>query len=197
MEEQKEKLSAIAQVKPYKIIISKPAGGEIPYRRIVIERKESYYQAAAYTEKQVFHENIPPEKLAEYLGKTAVGQYLQVNAWDDAAEHMYLCSKKGKVTYKTKKNVQTAAKASGSHNRKKQYILEEGTPIEPLVDMGVFTPEGKVVRTMYDKFRQINRFLEMVGDAVGDDTSETLHIIDFGCGKSYLTFVLYYYFTEI
>lgn len=162
MEEQKEKLSAIAQAKPYKIIISKPAGGEIPYRRIVIERKESYYQAAAYTEKQVFHENIPPEKLAEYLGKTAVGQYLQVNAWDDAAEHIYLCSKKGKVTYKTKKNVQTAAKASGSHNRKKQYILEEGTPIEPLVDMGVFTPEGKVVRTMYDKFRQINRFLEMV-----------------------------------
>ena len=98
MEEQKEKLSAIAQAKPYKIIISKPAGGEIPYRRIVIERKESYYQAAAYTEKQVFHENIPPEKLAEYLGKTAVGQYLQVNAWDDAAEHIYLCSKKGKVT---------------------------------------------------------------------------------------------------
>lgn len=143
MEEQMEKLSAIAQAKPYKIIISKPAGGEIPYRRIVIERKESYYQAAAYTEKQVFHENIPPEKLAEYLGKTAVGQYLQVNAWDDAAEHIYLCSKKGKVTYKTKKKVQTAAKASGSHNRKKQYILEEGTPIEPLVDMGVFTPEEK------------------------------------------------------
>lgn len=115
MEEQMEKLSAIAQAKPYKIIISKPAGGEIPYRRIVIERKESYYQAAAYTEKQVFHENIPPEKLAEYLGKTAVGQYLQVNAWDDAAEHIYLCSKKGKVTYKTKKNVQTAAKPCNLH----------------------------------------------------------------------------------
>lgn len=197
MEEQMEKLSAIAQAKPYKIIISKPAGGEIPYRRIVIERKESYYQAAAYTEKQVFHENIPPERLAEYLGKTVAGQYLQVNAWDDAAEHMYLCSKKGKVTYKTKKNAQTTAKASGSHNRKKQYILKEGTPIAPLVDMGVFTPEGKVVRTMYDKFRQINRFLEMVEDAVGDDTAETLRIIDFGCGKSYLTFVLYYYFTEI
>ena len=198
MEEQTEKLSAIAQAKPYKIIISKPAGGEIPYRRIVIERKESYYQAAAYTEKQVFHENIPPEKLAEYLGKTAVGQYLQVNAWDDAAEHIYLCSKKGKVTYKTKKNVQTAAKASGSHNRKKQYILEEGTPIEPLVDMGVFTPEGKVVRTMYDKFRQINRFLEFIEDILPklDKTRENV-IIDFGCGKSYLTFAMYYYLHEM
>ena len=86
-----------------------------------------------------------------------MGQYLQVNAWDDAAEHIYLCSKKGKVTYKTKKNVQTAAKASGSHNRKKQYILEEGTPIAPLVDMGVFTPEGKVVRTMYETGISMNR----------------------------------------
>ena len=198
MEEQMEKLSAIAQAKPYKIIISKPAGGEIPYRRIVIERKESYYQAAAYTEKQVFHENIPPEKLAEYLGKTAVGQYLQVNAWDDAAEHIYLCSKKGKVTYKTKKKVQTAAKASGSHNRKKQYILEEGTPIEPLVDMGVFTPEGKVVRTMYDKFRQINRFLEFIEDILPALSREReITILDFGCGKSYLTFAMYYYLKEL
>lgn len=118
MEEQKEKLSAIAQAKPYKIIISKPAGGEIPYRRIVIERKESYYQAAAYTEKQVFHENIPPEKLAEYLGKTAVGQYLQVNAWDDAAEHMYLCSKKGKVTYKTKKMHRRRQRQAGATTAK-------------------------------------------------------------------------------
>lgn len=124
MEEQKEKLSAIAQVKPYKIIISKPAGGEIPYRRIVIERKESYYQAAAYTEKQVFHENIPPEKLAEYLGKTVAGQYLQVNAWDDAAEHMYLCSKKGKVTYKTKK--ECADDGKGKREPQPQKAVHSG-----------------------------------------------------------------------
>ena len=127
-----------------------------------------------------------------------MGQYLQVNAWDDAAEHIYLCSQKGKVTYKTKKNVQTAAKASGSHNRKKQYILEEGTPIEPLVDMGVFTPEGKVVRTMYDKFRQINRFLEFVEDILPQlDSGRELTILDFGCGKSYLTFAMYYYLHEL
>lgn len=87
---------------------------------------------------------------------------------------------------------------AGATNRKKQYILEEGTPIEPLVDMGVFTPrkEKSCARCMTSSGRS-TVFLEMVGDAVGDDTSETLHIIDFGCGKSYLTFVLYYYFTEI
>ena len=180
----------------YKIILSNPTG-EGTYRKIVLNRQKKGWQAEQYTEKQVFHENLLEEKVQDYLMENLSSAFRQCGAWDGTFEHTVRISKKGKVTYKTKKNVQTAAKASGSHNRKKQYILEEGTPIEPLVDMGVFTPEGKVVRTMYDKFRQINRFLEMVGDAVGDDTSETLHIIDFGCGKSYLTFVLYYYFTEI
>lgn len=197
LDEQREALCRIAQALPYKIIISKPDKKDTAYRKIVIEKKESYYQAAAYTEKQVFHQNIPLDGLSQYLTDTVTGTYLQVNAWDDGTEYMYLCSKKGKVTYKTKRGTGTAAKESVSHNRKKNYILEEGTVIPPLVDMGVFTAEGKVVRTMYDKFRQINRFLEIIEDAVGDDSNEEWNIIDFGCGKSYLTFVLYYYFTEI
>lgn len=197
LDEQREALHRMAQGFPYKIIISKPGSKDTAYRKIVIEKKESYYQAAAYTEKQVFHQNIPLDGLAGYLTDTVTGTYLQVNAWDDGTEYMYLCSKKGKVTYKTKRGTGAAAKESVSHNRKKNYILEEGTVIPPLVDMGVFTAEGKVVRTMYDKFRQINRFLEIIEDAVGDDPGEEWNIIDFGCGKSYLTFVLYYYFTEI
>lgn len=96
MEELIKRLKELAAVDVYKMIISKPAKKETMYRRIVIERKESYFQAASYTEKQVFHENIQPENLAEYLISTVNGMYLQVNAWDDTSEHMILISKKGK-----------------------------------------------------------------------------------------------------
>lgn len=197
MEEQIEKLSWIAIAEPYKIIISKPVSNSTAYRKIVIEKKESYYQAASYTQKQVFHQNIETGGLAGYLADTVWGSYLQVNAWDDEKEHMLLISKKGKVSYKTKAVSDDAAKKVSAHNRKKQYLIEEGKVVAPLVDMGIFTAEGKVVKSMYDKFRQINRFLEIIDDGVRDYPGNELNIIDFGCGKSYLTFVLYYYFTEI
>lgn len=197
MEEQIEKLSKIAAASPYKIIISKPISSGTAYRKIIIEKKESYYQAASYTEKQVFHQNIRNNELESYLADTVVGSYLQVNAWDDEKEYMILISQKGKVSYKTKRTSGDKAKKASAHNRKKQYLIEEGTVVAPLVDMGVFTAEGKVVKSMYDKFRQINRFLEIIDDGVRDYPVDELNIIDFGCGKSYLTFVLYYYFTEI
>ena len=199
MNEQIEGLKKIAQAEPYKVIISKPLVSGEQYRKIVVEKKERHYQAAAYTQKQVFHRNIGVEELFIYLSETVVGSYLQVNAWDDKYEYMLLCSKKGKVSYKRKQAEGTAAEKAAAHNRKKKYLIEEGTIVAPLVDMGIFTAEGRVVASMYDKFRQINRFLEMIDDAVREDESagEILHIIDFGCGKSYLTFVLYYYFTEL
>lgn len=208
MQEIRERCRLIAEAEPYKIVISKPAGAQGAYRRIAVERRGAGYQAAAYTDKQVFHENIAAERLPEYLADTVAGAWLQVNGWTDTKEHILLVSKKGKVTYKVK-NISggqgkpgaaggcTAPDLSAPHNRKKKYLIEEGTAVAPLADMGIFTAEGRVVKSMYDKFRQINRFLEIVEDSVRDYPKDELHIIDFGCGKSYLTFVLYYYFTEI
>lgn len=182
-----------------KLVISKPAKSE-PYKKIVVEHKGSYYQLSSYTEKQVFHENVAPEKLVERCAALTEGHYGQVNGFSPACEHMLLISKKGTCSYKEKKvNRASAAPAcqTEDHNRRKQYILEEGREVPPLVDMGVFTRDGKVVRSMYDKYRQINRFLEILDDEIGTSGLTELNVIDFGCGKSYLTFIVYYYLTQV
>lgn len=197
MEELKEKLALLTENALQKIIISKPVDKASEIRKIVVEQKKAYYQAARYTEKQVFHDNVEKEALATYLYEKMIHDFLQLNAFDEEKEYMLMLSKKGKMTLKAKKKEKGAAKVETEHNRKKRYILEEGKVIPPLVDMGIFTKEGKIVRSMYDKFRQINRFLEIVDDGVKEYTKDEIHIIDFGCGKSYLTFILYYYFTEI
>ncbi len=188
-----EKLTANPLVK---VILSKPVEKQALYKKVVIEKKEHGYQAARYTEKQVFHENFKDEELQGFLMEAVFEQYLQVNAWDEQTEYSLLISKKGAVTLKTKK-LKAQQTVDTAHNRKKHYILEEGQVIPPLVDMGIFTKEGKVVKSMYDKFRQINRFIEIIDDGIKEYKGEEIHIIDFGCGKSYLTFIMYYYFTEV
>lgn len=191
----KETIQSIIQSLPYKIILSKAKNCE--YKKVQILKKEKSYQIEKYTQKQVFHENISKEELTDYLEQELGIHFFQLNAWDAQNEYQLLVSKKGKV-HKTVKSCGTnAPKEQSEHNRQKKYLIPEGQMIEPLMDMGIFTKEGKVVHSMYDKYRQINRFVELVDDAVKNRSEEELHIIDFGCGKSYLTFILYYYFTQI
>lgn len=168
------------------------------YRRICAVKKSGGYQLEKYTEKQVFHENLPPEKAMERCAEYISSGYSQLNAWGENYEYSLAVSKKGKVLF-GKKKLAAQAEAEVSHDRRKNYIIAEDKPFPALVDMGVFTKEGKVAKPMYDKFRQINRFAEIIDDAVREKalTGKRLKIVDFGCGKSYLTFVLYHYFTEI
>lgn len=200
MTELQQYLELILKSNIQKIIISNPATKSEGYKRIVIEQKSNAYQISKYTEKQVFHENLAPEALLNRCMELMEGHYRQVNGISATEEHIILISKKGSCNYKVKKTatdaVKLSAKAEG-HNRKKNYILEEGMSIEPLVDMGVFTKDGKVVNSMYDKYKQINRFIEIIDDEVSDLKVEELNVVDFGCGKSYLTFVVYYYLTEV
>lgn len=106
-----------------------------------------------------------------------------------------MASKKGNVGFKKKKS-DTRVKVS-SHDKEKQYILREGIAIPPLVDMGIFTKDGEVVKSKYDKYRQMNRYLEFIEDAIDKSGLKEIRIIDFGCGKSYLTFIVYYYLVYI
>lgn len=195
--ELQEMLETVLAFEPYKLILSNPLRKDAQYRRIVVNRLGEGWQAEKYTEKQVFHENMGADELKVFLETAMRQEYRQLNAWDGEREHAVRVSKSGKASYMKKKTAQAPREKEG-HNRKKHYILEEGRPIPPLVDMGIFTPEGKIVRTMYDKFRQINRFVELIDDEIGNlPRDRTLTVIDFGCGKSYLTFVLYYYLTQI
>lgn len=193
--EMREYIEAIAE-SCRKLIISKPATKQEEYRKIIVQKKEAFFQMEKYTDKQVFHENLSVEELETALEELMQNHFRQLNGFDIEAEHILLVSKKGVPSYK-KKKLQNAVNETATHNRKKNYLLEEGKVIPPLVDMGIFTAEGKIVRTMYDKFKQINRFVEIIDDYVKDCKKEKLHIIDFGCGKSYLTFIMYYYFTEV
>ena len=200
MSELRQYVDAMLKADIQKMIISNPISKSEEYKKIVIERKEKTFQIAKYTDKQVFHENVSLDELADRCVQLAENHYKQINGMSATEEHIILISKKGKCNYKVKKTatdtVKLAGKAEG-HNRKKNYILKEGMNIAPLVDMGVFTKDGKVVNAMYDKYKQINRFIEIIDDEVSSLNVETLNVIDFGCGKSYLTFVVYYYLTEV
>ena len=140
-----------------RFILSKPVSKSELYIKCTLEQRTGFWQLTRYTQKQAFHENIPSEDLLQALENTIQDHYLQVNAFSPEREHCILLSKKGTCTYRetVMPAESRAAAVREEHNRKKQYILEEGKPIAPLVDMGVFTREGKVVRSMYDKFRQI------------------------------------------
>ena len=193
-----EALRKIAELSPVKIVLSNVADKEQRIQKVQIEKKEKHFQIAEYSDKQVFHKNVDEEELISFCIEELGVNFLQLNAWMLRGEASLKLTKKRKLLFDIKKADNSAlADEVRDNNRKKNYILEEGRVIEPLVDMGIFTKEGKIVSSMYDKFKQINRFIEIIDDELKKKIITHLNIIDFGCGKSYLTFIVYYYLTEI
>ena len=187
-------LEKIVNNKPLKIVISNPTCGDIKkvsVRPAVIGGKE-VWQFESFTKTQVFHENVETQALAE----TVIKVFRQLDAFCSEREFSLKITKKGKMLTSSRK-ASGKIKADTAHNREKNYILKEGNIIPPLVDLGVMTADGRIVKAKSDKFRQINRFVEIIDDLIGKTGLDDIKIIDFGCGKSYLTFILYYYLTEI
>ena len=195
----------------HQIIISNPRKSlEIRKYNIrpVLLKGRLLFQSAAYTSTQVFHENLDREAMLAKL-EDLLPLYKQVQVQAAGMEFTALINKKGKAAIKiNKKTPENRMAAPGktdgadklarlSHNRSKHYLLPEGEPVPFLIDLGVMTQEGKIVKNRYDKYRQINRFLEFIEDILpGLPGGREITILDFGCGKSYLTFAMYYYLHE-
>lgn len=175
-----------------------PARAEKVKIRPVLIREELVFQETLYRGGQVFHTNFGSEELAVRLTGYMGTLFKQAQVRGYALEATVLVSKKGKITIQRKQKscVTEMDKpiSSLNHNRSKQYILREGEPVDFLVGLGVQTSDGRIAKARYDKFRQINRYLEFIEDILDELPSDrALRIIDFGCGKSYLTFAMYYY----
>lgn len=198
-----------------RILMSNPTdSGKISRSRIrpLLMKGRLVFQAEEQAGKQAFHRNLDRDEAADYVTGLLDGSFRQAEIASGLGKALILVSRKGKVTVKVKQNPRPARILSAgnpasreperavllSHNRKKHYILEEGIPVPFLVDLGIMTKEGRVVNSRYDKYRQINRFLEFIEDILPNlDQDRESTIIDFGCGKSYLTFAMYYYLKEL
>ncbi len=169
--------------------------------RPVVIRGELQFQETLYRGTQVFHSNHEKEEMTGRLCHYMEHLFRQAQMGAVGEEATVLISKKGAVRIKHKRGPGNAAvqeQRNLSHNRVKQYILQEGQPVDFLIGLGVQTADGRIAKAKYDKFRQINRYLEFIEDILDKlPADRTLRIVDFGCGKSYLTFAMYYYLHKL
>lgn len=179
---------------PVRLILSNPLK---EYRKSdirLIAGEPDFYQCARFTETQVFHFNFPTDKLHEFLMKE-FSHYRQIDAWGEKYIWNLKRTKKDKVLLSKKAN--EVKIEVGPHNRKKSYILQDEVVVPALVDLKIMDAKGNVLPSRYDKYKQINRFLEMIEDVIEKEDKKQWNIVDFGCGKSYLTFIVYHYLTQI
>lgn len=169
--------------------------------RPVMLKGALHFQETLYRGTQVFHSNYIKEEMLERLSNHLEKLFRQAQATHSLGEATVLVGRKGtvKIKRRARRDGGAAQDCAGlSHNRSRQYILQEGKPVDFLVGLGVQTADGRIVRAKYDKFRQINRYLEFIEDIMDKlPADRTIRIVDFGCGKSYLTFAMYYYLRKL
>lgn len=167
------------------------------YIRPVEIKENSMMQIELFTKTQSFAHNYNYDEFSEIINTIMLDSFFQLNIITNEYNYSFKYTKKNHLLSNKIKNKEIKTLLKVSHNKQKKYILNDGNIIPPLVDLGVMTQDGKIVPSYYDKYRQINRFLEIIDDTIKDFKEQELNIIDFGCGKSYLTFIVYYYLVNI
>ena len=179
-----------------KVVFSQPIDktdyGKVNIRPVLL-RGEVRYQLERFRDNKAYHQNLTADELVKVAGNELEGRYRQALVVTETETIQYSMKRDASYKRHASASVPLPGKVQ-SHNREKEYILKEGENIPALVDLGVFTADFKIVRAKYDKYKQINRFVELIDHAFKDYGKDEITILDFGCGKSYLTFILYYYF---
>ena len=201
-----EKENMLSELKKYiqeekfiKIVFSDKKDGN--FSKIIIKplslKTGKNIQIESFTDKKAVHKNIELNNLQEIENtlKKYIENFKQILL---QIENLDISFMKKKERFIKKENKNNLIKNSNEHNKKKQYILNEGDKIDFLIELGLMSAEGKILKSSYNKFKQINKYLEFIDDVIEELKSKKLidnhiNILDFGCGKSYLTFALYYY----
>ena len=185
----------------YQLVASNPVkGSEVTKIKLrpILQKDQIQYQASSFIGTQVIHKNYNKTDAITLLIHQMEVTFRQLEIMTTEYTVTVLVSKKGKVTVKEKRVKNSSHEIDLSHNRQKKYLLEEGKSVGFLIDLGIQDESGNILKSKYDKYRQINRFLEFIQDIVPDlEKNHKIHIIDFGCGKSYLTFAMYHYLKNV
>ncbi len=183
-----------------RIILSKPKSGDVKKISAVLfsAKGGEYMQFESFAaDGKATHRNLEKSEAAAYAAELGEN-FGQINIITTAGECQILTSKKGKRTTVNRISRGEAPKANtASHDKDRGYILAEGKPCEFLMRLGVMDENGNVFDKKRAKFRQINRFLEIVRDVEAELPADDLYVLDLCCGKSYLSFALYYYLTAV
>ncbi len=200
MTEQQKILSELVKLEILKVSFSMPYSKQSEVKKCTVRpisiKGKRVYQVESFTQKQAFHENIPTELLSSKMDEMLSRVFRQAQIFTPEYIYSLKISSKGKILHNRTKNTQKVLGAE-SNNRKKNYIIDIENMPPVFCELGICTPDGKIINSKYDKFRQICRFTEIIDDVVAKDSRECFNIVDFGCGKSYLTFVVHHYFTKI
>ncbi len=196
--------SAVAEDDLLSLVLSKPcavcgvSAEKITVRPMELRGTRFYQWSARSKNGQETHQNLPPNETLEKACELFGASYAHGHVFTSEADFAARKNRKGQIQVKTSAPSKRPQVLQGTHNREKQYLLPENQPCPFLAEIGVMTPAGKVKASRYKKFRQINRYLELINDVVPYlPNSGPIRVVDFGCGKSYLTFALHHLLTVI
>ena len=194
-----ELIKNIQDDKLIKIVFSDRKSGD--FNKVIIKpiilKSAKNIQIESFKDNKAFHKNIDLNNLQELEDnlKECIDNFKQILLQIEGSDISFI---RKKENFSRKEKESNLIKTSNEHNKKKQYILNEGDKIDFLIELGLMSVEGKILKSSFNKFKQINKYLEFIDDVIEELKAKKLitnhiNVLDFGCGKSYLTFALYYY----